>query len=388
MKLALYMDPPYIGGAERHFADLCEGLLADGETSLEIVCPDGPLPPYLAERLGGAVPVHALSPRPDYGDSLVANVARSRAAFRELRGAFARLDPDLIHIHNGGYPASHTARVAVFAHSAPRVMTVNNRARAREGVRRVYRLVDWRVWRTLRGVITPSRATADRLIDARDCPPELVTVVPYGIDPPRASEEELLAAREEIGAGERFVVGMLAAPSDHPDVAYKGHNVVVEALGILGRSDILAVMAGHDPGLELRKRAADLGVSESVRVLAGMRPAAPLIASFDALVVPSTQNEALPLVILEAMASSKPVLASRLAGIPEAVADDVNGFLFEPGDAAALAGLIGRLANDRALAAIVGAGARETYERRFTVAAMTADTLDVYRRALEGRARK
>ena len=72
------------------------------------------------------------------------------------------------------------------------------------------------------------------------------------------------------------------------------------------------------------------------------------MASFDVLAVPSLWYD-FPLVIQDAMAAGAPVLASNLGGMAEAVADGTNGFLFEPGDAAALAAHLTRLVRKPAL---------------------------------------
>lgn len=381
MKIALYMDPPYIGGAERHFVDLCRGLIATDEAGVEIVCPAGPLPPYVHQRLGEAAPVHVLSPRPGFGDSFAANLIRSRRAFGELRATFSRIDPDVIHIHNGGYPASHLARVAIFSHRAPRVMTVNNRARERSGIRRIYKPIDRSVWRALSCVITPSDATAQRLVEVRDCPPGMIEVIPYGIEPAQATEDEVARARQEIGGEASLLVGMIAAPGTEDHVAHKGHRVLLEALGRVRESDVRVAIIGHDPGTAFRDRANELGVADKLQLLPGFRNAAPYMHAVDAVVVPSTRNEALPLVILEAMSAGTAVLASRLSGIPEAIDDGRQGYLFEAGDSEALAGLIGRLAADPQQAEALGRAARRRFEERFTVEPMVSDTLNVYRRA-------
>lgn len=381
MRVALYMDPPYIGGAERHFVDLCEGLLESG-TEIAILAPQGPLPPYVEARLGPVSALHVLSPRPSFDGNFIANVRRALSPYGEMRGVLKTLDPDLIHIHNGGYPASHLARAAVFSHGGPRVMTINNRARDFDGWRDPDRLLDRAVFGALSAVITPSQATAERLMEARDVAAGLIRVIPYGIRPPAVSDAEIAAARTEMGAGEGFTIGMVAAPSTDPNVLYKGHDVFVEALGRLEEKDWQAVVVGHDPGERFLHRAEDLGIAPQVVVLPGFRPAASYITSFDVLVVPSTRNEALPLVIIEAMAMGTAVIASELSGVPEAIRNGVDGLLAKPGDPDDLAAQIERcLGNDSFTRQLAGA-ARARFKERFTLDAMVERTLDCYRGAV------
>lgn len=81
------------------------------------------------------------------------------------------------------------------------------------------------------------------------------------------------------------------------------------------------------------------------------------------LVLPSLRNEGLPNVVLEAMAAGRAVIATRHAGLPDVIDDDVSGVLVAPGDVAALAAAITRLCGDRALRARLGAGARASVAR-------------------------
>jgi glycosyltransferase involved in cell wall biosynthesis len=84
------------------------------------------------------------------------------------------------------------------------------------------------------------------------------------------------------------------------------------------------------------------------------------------VVVPSTYQEPLGLVAIEAMAAGAIVVASAVGGLPESVIDGVTGFLVEPADVAALAAVIGRaigVAGDPALAGTMRADALEEAKR-------------------------
>jgi glycosyltransferase involved in cell wall biosynthesis len=378
VRIALFMDAPRIGGAERYFLDLTSGLAAAGEDVHVASTVDGVLLPWLRERLGDAVTFHEVMERPLYDESLPRNVARSLRPYRDIRALLARIDPDVVHLSNGGYPGSHLCRAATFATRVPRVMTVNCRAQERRGgLGSVYAVLDPLVWRSLSRVIVPAQATADSLRDLRSAPEEILRVVNYGIDAHSADPVEVAAARAGLAPGGERLVGMVAAPSTADDIGFKGHDVLLDAVARTQRNGLRVAIVGHDPGPAFCERAEALGVAGRLAFLPGFHDAAPLMEAFDFLVVPSTRNEALPLVILEAMAAGTPVIASRLSGIPEAVVDGETGFTFAPGDADALARLLERAADPEEGAAL-GMNARERWRNRFSIDRMVRETRAVY----------
>jgi glycosyltransferase involved in cell wall biosynthesis len=99
------------------------------------------------------------------------------------------------------------------------------------------------------------------------------------------------------------------------------------------------------------------------------------------VVVPSLWPEPFGLVGPEAMAHGLPVIASRVGGIPEWLADGEVGFLFEPGDVQGLADRINRLLFDRALARRLGQQARARAGSRFTVPGYVDRFLELLREA-------
>lgn len=133
---------------------------------------------------------------------------------------------------------------------------------------------------------------------------------------------------------------------------HKGIEVLLDALAQVSADTARLVLHGIEVPEELawfaaavRERRLEDRV-EHRGYLSGARvPEA--ISRADLLVVPSLGVENSPLSILEAMARGRPVIASRLGGIPELVEDGVSGCTFPPGDAGALRSLIERLASDR-----------------------------------------
>lgn len=134
----------------------------------------------------------------------------------------------------------------------------------------------------------------------------------------------------------------------------KGLHVLVEALRqvpdeLRARIEVLVygnVQQSPSYGQEVTEEARGLPVRFMGTFQRGDRAA--VMASFDVLAVPSLWYD-FPLVIQDAMAAGAPVVATNLGGMAEAVTDGVNGFLFEPGDAAALAAHLVRLVREPAL---------------------------------------
>ncbi len=105
------------------------------------------------------------------------------------------------------------------------------------------------------------------------------------------------------------------------------------------------------------------------------------VASADALVFPSA-TDTLGLVAIEAMAAGVPVVAARSGGVTDIVRHGFNGFLFQPGDDAAAAGLVTHIFEDRVARELVRLAGRREAER-WTWAAATDDLRAWYARAIE-----
>jgi glycosyltransferase involved in cell wall biosynthesis len=114
-------------------------------------------------------------------------------------------------------------------------------------------------------------------------------------------------------------------------------------------------------------------------------PLRALIREARAIVVPSRWPENCPLVVLEAMASARPLIASRVGGIPELARDGQEALLVEPGDVAGLREALLRLEADTELALRLGRAGRERAQDRYAPSRHMRDVLAVYDRARERR---
>jgi glycosyltransferase involved in cell wall biosynthesis len=194
--------------------------------------------------------------------------------------------------------------------------------------------------------------------------PARVRTVPYGVDLERFHPG---AAREEMRAQLGTPPGRLLLLAVGRLVEKKGFRHLIEAAA-RAPGWHLAIAGEGDLGPALRRLASESGAEVHFAGALERSAIQTALASADAVAVPSVRDAAgnvdgLPNVLLEAQASGRAVVASRVAGIPEVVSDGENGLLVPPGDAGALTAALHRLA-DATLRRRLGETARAGALRR------------------------
>jgi len=148
----------------------------------------------------------------------------------------------------------------------------------------------------------------------------------------------------------------------------KGVYDLLEAIRLVAATQPEArlVIAGTGESARVLARARELGIDGRVELAGWVEGAGKqaLLARARALVLPS-YAEGLPMVILEAMALSTPVIATPVGGVPDLIQDGHNGLLVAPGDSAGLAAAMCRLLTERGLAADMGAAGRRLVQGEF-----------------------
>ena len=161
----------------------------------------------------------------------------------------------------------------------------------------------------------------------------------------------------------------------------KGFDVLLDAVERLDATDVSVLIAGDGPLRgELESKIEKRGLDDTVSLLGYRNDVPSVMNASDALVLPSFR-EGTPFVIIEAMASGLPVVATDVAGIPEQVEDGTSGILIGPGDAEALADGIDRLAASQELRDQFGTAGRERAEQ-FSIDRMNAEYEAIYRELL------
>ena len=160
----------------------------------------------------------------------------------------------------------------------------------------------------------------------------------------------------------------------------KGHIYLVKAAAHVVKRfpEAVFVFAGRGALLsELQQEAGRLGIESHVRFLGFREDIPPLLQAMDIFVLPSL-SEGLPLSLLEAMASSKPVIATNVGGIPEVIVNEETGYLVPPMDHEHLASRMILLLGDKAKAQHLGRNGRNRVCEKFLLEQMVSAYEDLY----------
>jgi glycosyltransferase involved in cell wall biosynthesis len=215
--------------------------------------------------------------------------------------------------------------------------------------------------------------------------PQKLHMVPWGADPEvfAAGSPQLDSLRQKFGLKPNsrllLTVGRL--------VGKKGFINFIEAFGRLSADfpDVSIMLVGDGPERsELQAAAQRLGIADRVHFAGQVEwPDIPdYLTMADIFVAPSIHDhgnvDGLPTVILEAMAAGKPIIASRVGGIPLVVRDGVNGFLVDESDIAALAGALHKLLCQPQLVGQYGEMSRKLVETQFNWRRVALSFVDMY----------
>ena len=304
----------------------------------------------------------------------------SLAAIRRLRRLLTGVD--ILHVH--GARAALFGRLAALSlgRRRPRVIySIHGFAAPhyRPPRRQVLLAVERVLARATDLWICVSHAEREALLAAGVAEQRRVRVIWNGIDVERFahSAPQPRAARLALGlAGDAFVVTTICRlfrPRDFPTLLGAFRQVREK----LSHAHLLIV--GDGPlRPQVEEAVVALHLEGAVHLLGMRRDVPEILRATDVLVLASKGWEGLPLTVLEAMASSVPVVASDVGGTREAIVDGETGFLFTPGDEAALAQLVLTLADDPLLAQQMGQRGLARVREHFTVQRMARETTTLY----------
>lgn len=371
-----------VGGPALHVSYLTEGLASRGyETTLaagEISEGEGSMA-FVAERRGIEVmSIPGLQRE-------VSPLADARVV-RELAELIRRLRPHVLHTHTAKAGAVGRTAARVVGSDRPPVVVHTFHGHTLRGYfgatkERAYRKIERALARETDALIAVSPEVRDELVEIGVAPATRFVVIRLGIELTERMEgaERGGALRASLGLADRFTVGWvgrMTSVKQAPDVlrtVRRLHDRGVDA-GL--------VMVGDGPDRsELEALASELGIAEATRFVGFQDDVGPWYHAFDALLLPS-RSEGTPVTAIETLAAGRPVVATRVGGVPDVVQDGVDGFLVAVGDVEGATAHLAQLADDPELRARMGAAGQERTLRRYRVERLVEDVDRLYRSLL------
>ena len=313
------------GGIESHSVTLATALLKRGQTV------------YLACRSGSPLENSAVAHSVPVIDFSLVNSGDVKGMFKlkKILGSTAA-DVLIVNLGKDYWPAAITAGLA-----GKRIVIIRHQAN------RLKRATRWLLSNYADRIVAVSRFIRDGMV-SDGIPPEKITVIHNSVD--SGEFRSLPAGRErvrnELGikTGD-IVIGFVGAMAEG-----KGVFELLKAFQALASGDSRLKLLYVGKGTDMERLQKEASVLGDRVIFAGHRKdVAAMYAAMDIFVLPSTCREAFGTVLIEAMSMGKPVIGTRIGGIPEIIEHGKNGLMVPPGDHFAIAQAILRLAESQSL---------------------------------------
>ncbi len=367
MRIAYILTSLGMGGAEKQTVALAQRMTARGHAVVMLI-----LRERQKEEWPTPLEVHYLNTHRS-ALSLLRGLLRARRILRNFR-------PDLLHSHT--FPANMMARTLRLFGAAPAVLsTIHNVYEGGPLRTWAYRLTDGLSMHTT----AVSRAAAERYIHIKAVAQYKCTVVTNAIDVAEFTPDPAcrIVTRNTLGGAEDFIwlaAGRIVPAKDFPNLLH----AFAKTWPVYPRTQLWLVGEGGGSGrTEYLAGSTDHGTLARIRILGLRRDMPALLDAADAFVL-SSAWEGMPLVVGEAMAMEKPVVATNVGGVQELIGD--AGVMVPAKDPAALAEAmlaVMRLSPQQRQAQ--GNAARQRIAAHFSFATRTDEWEAFYRSLLEGR---
>lgn len=336
---------PQIGGVEVHAAKLLPALRALGHEFVVVTGKTAADQPDFEHYQG--IPIHRLLFRNTFDTPSIEAVTEAHQRIAALKRTFA---PDLLHISEvdiSNFFHLVTSKVA----AVPLLVTLHGEAPLlhNQVIKQTLQAADW--------VAGCSQAVLDK---GRELVPAIVSrssVIHNGLEVPSLAPTPLPFDPPRL-----LCLGRLAAE--------KGLDISLSAFKLLVRRfpKVRLTLAGDGPlRTELEQQARALDIRDQVDFLGWVDPAdvPSLINTATAVMLPS-RHESLPLVALETALMARPIVATRVGGLPEVILHDRTGLLVEPENALVLADAVTALLQDSTYAIRLGQSAKSHAQQQFS----------------------
>ncbi len=343
-----------VGGAEKMLHDLALGLnKEEGLFKITVVCL------YEKGKLG-----NSLSQR---GVRVYDSFLRNKFDFAGIVNFIILLKrerPDILYITGQTLSQAVAFIGAMFVKKAVKIIGVHSHDLKK---RRLYKLLIDRIsFNSATKVVCVSRSQRDLIAD-KGVPLEKIEVIYNGVDVNRFKDIKDMKEKKLLKANGSVVIGTLASLREE-----KALDILLKAASeVLRRhpGTFFVIVGEGKERMCLEHLAKELRIDPSVRFLGEKDNVSEIIPSFDIACL-SSRTENFPLALLECMACGKPVVATRIGGIPEMIEDGSSGILVRSESSNDLAKALMRLIEDRELCKVIGEKGRERVKELFTLEEM------------------
>ncbi|MFH2204569.1 MAG: glycosyltransferase family 4 protein [Elusimicrobiota bacterium] len=353
----------FFGGGERAFAQVINGLNKD-----RFKCYAACLPPSagrcsepFADEINSAAEIVPFDMRSRFD---IGNVPRLARIIR---------NKNIDIVHSQGARADFCSRLAVRSAKSPALICTRAVPLEEYDVcplkKAAYVALDRLGERYVDKFIVVAEHLRMKLDATRGIPPDKMVMIHNGVDAEAYSCDSRTASavREEMGVtSESLVIGAVGRLAKE-----KGLTYLIEAAKIMTSAKearfLIVGEGGEEESLKAQVRL--LGLKDKVVFTGFRKDVRGVLGAIDILTLPSLR-EGFPMVVLEAMAASKPIIATNIAGVNESVVDGVNGKLVPPKNPKALADAISALLSDGDAAEMMGQAGRRIVSEKFSLRMM------------------
>lgn len=300
---------------------------------------------------------------------------------------FKEVKPDILHVNNGGYPAAVSCRAAViaakYANVKKIIFHVNNIAEDMCNYnpikKAIERKIDFFMKKNVDLFITGSNFARLKLAENRFFDLNKIVSIPNTILPREIVESPENVKKRLKLSNKDIIFGNVALLIER-----KGHTVLINAFNLL-RDKVpefdrvkLVIEGTGEEEQKLKNLVHTLNLNKNILFIGSQEKIFDIYNIFDVFVLSSIHNEDMPNVILEAMSLGKPIIGTNLAGIPEEIEDNVNGFIVKVNDANELAEAMSKFVINTDLINEMGIKSKEIFDKKFAYPAIMKAITNCY----------
>jgi len=302
----------------------------------------------------------------------------SLAALFRLTRYLVKVRPTIVHSFL--FRANIISRIAAFL---ARVPIIISSVRVMGGEKDYYHRIEKVTSFMVDHYVTVSDSVKEHLIHKANILPGKITTIYNGVSPNGKKSRGECSASGHFGLGPHDRV-VLSVGRLHRQ---KGYDCLIRATATVKRevSTVKVLIVGEGEGEnDLKNLVKSLDLSKEV-IFTGLCLDVGKLYNFTSLFVLPSLWEGMPNAVLEAMAAAKPVVATRVGGVPELVVDGETGILVPPENPEALARAIADLLQNREQANRMGSAGRIRVQEHFSLTEMVAKTDRLYQKLLNAK---